>query len=366
MLQIIGSTQYGGVQTFVMNMFREIVKYGYVFDFYISDSNPGVFDTEIESLGGRIFHAEPIAYSNKLLQLIGSNRVMRSFFKQHPEYKVVHVHTNSAVDVLFLVAAKSADVPVRIIHSHSTNTKNIRTHEFFQPLISFFATEKLACSETAGIWMYGKRFDRKSIFSNAIDLYAFAFCEKTRNQYKRLLGIEGKTIIGHVGRFAEVKNHRFLLDIFKNYLLINPNSVLICVGSGEMLERTHDYASRLGIGESVLLLGDRNDVKQLLNVFDVFVLPSFHEGVPIVLIEAQANGIPIVVSDTVSIECSMSELTTFSDLDLGSDKWSKEICNSIDRFKDRDRRVYAKALQGGKYDIRKQIERLLFLYKKSE
>jgi len=362
-VHLIGATERGGAQTFIMNVFRLIDREKYSFDFYVARKAKGEYDDEIKRFGGRIIYCENVSAKSKVLQMIREYRRDKQFFRSHPEYRTIHVHTNSAVSVILLAAAKAAGVRKRIIHSHSTNTKNQSTHKLFRPFLPLFATDMVACGKEAGKWMYGHAFRKENIINNAIDVENFAFNETCRKDYRERFGLGDKTVIGHVGRFSAVKNHDFLLRVFMEYNRIDPDSVLVLVGSGELMPQIKDTAKEMGLADKVIFTRDREDVNRILNVFDVFVMPSHHEGIPIVLVEAQANGLPVIASDRISVECKATPLISFLPLERGPREWAMAIGEVIGK---EDKAVTGRdssaALKGGRYDMYEQLVRIENLY----
>lgn len=356
-LHMLGSTERGGAQTFVMNLFHAIDRNQFSFDFYIANNVPGAYDLEIERLGGKIYRNSSSKHGlNKYyVQYISQKR----FFEAHREYDTIHLHTNSSTSVLSLIAAKNAGVSQRIVHSHSTGTKKSITHFLFRWLLPLYATEMIACGIEAGRFLYGKRFNTNNVIPNAIDADRFTYSEDNRRHIREQVGINDEIVIGHIGRFVEVKNHRFIIDCFSEYKLMNPHSKLMLVGSGELMETIETYAAEKGVLSDVLFLGDREDVYALLSAMDILVLPSFHEGIPITLIEAQANGIPIFASSTVAYESKQTNCVEFLDLAIGANKWAEAINNRLTQ----NISTRINKIVGSTYDVKTQVKRISQLYR---
>ena len=350
---VMGKMVRGGVESVVMNYYRNIDRRKVQFDFFAdSDSvDPLPYKEEIESLGGRIYIVPPYQQINKYLP------ALTKLFKENG-YKIVHSHLNT-LSVFPLYAARRAGVPVRIAHNHSTaakgeTKKNIMKYAL-RPFAKVNATHYAACSRYAGEWLFGKKSMERgevTIFNNAIDLDKFRFDPAVRDEVRRELGIQNKFVVGHVGRFCFQKNHEFLIDIFAEVHKQNPNSVLLLVGDGEDIEKIKDKAKMLRGG--VIFLGNRSNVEQLYQAMDVFVLPSRVEGFGIVAIEAQASGLKVVASTAVPNVTNISNNMKFLNFTDGVNAWAKEILNTNKRI--------IKFTKTDDYDIFKQSKKLCLYY----
>ena len=313
----------GGAETLVMNIYRNIDRTKVQFDFLTSAS--GVFDDEIKSLGGRIYR---ISYITKSGPFKYSKSLFR-FFSEHKEYKIVHSHMDR-MSGLIMREAKRAGVPVRIAHSHSTRSEGGIVTKIIKRYYSTYldnATNFFACSESAARFMFGDK--KAKIIKNGIDYKKFVFNKKTRERIRKELGIEDAFVVGHVGRFFEPKNHIFLIKIFAEVHKNNPASVLVLVGSGSLEQNIRDEVTKMGLKDSVLFLGSRGDVNELLNAFDVFVFPSLFEGLGIVAIEAQASGLKCMLSDRVPKEVDITGNIEFVPLEKSLKEWAEIILNNI-------------------------------------
>ena len=302
-LQVVTYMGRGGIETMLMNYYRHMDRSKIQFDFLVHRDFRADYDDEIESLGGHIYRLPPMNPAS------GSYRkALRVFFENH-SYRVVHCHLNYMSGVI-LMAAKNAGVPVRIAHAHTANMnpgwKQV-VRQTARYLIPFTATAMLACSEKAGRAIYGNH--RFSLMPNAIDGQKYRFKQSVRLRKREELGLEDAFTVMHVGRFAYPKNHSFLLDVFEASLRIMPDARLVLVGDGEFRTEVEEKAARLP-ADSVLMLGVRSDIADLLQAADVFAFPSVFEGLPVTMIEAQAAGLPCVKSDTITDECVVTDLVT--------------------------------------------------------
>lgn len=322
-LQVIRAMNFGGAETFIMNVYRNIDRSKVQFDFLVSGE--GKYDEEIRKMGGKIYK---IPYITE----VGQNKYvkeLKQFFMTHPEYKIVHSHIDQVSGIIVQTANK-CKIPTIISHSHNTKNSNGFIgkiyKKYLQCKINKNANIKIACGYDAAKWLYKKEADKAIIINNGIDVDKFEFSEESREKIRNQLGIKSSTIvIGHVGRFAEQKNHKFLLDIFKEYNKKNEDSVLLLVGDGSLREKINDKINSLNIRDKVMLLGNRNDVNELYSAFDVLVFPSLYEGLSVCLIEAQCNGLDIIASDTIDKATNIAGKIIFKSLKDSPKEWSEKL-----------------------------------------
>lgn len=320
-LQVVTHMERGGLESMIMNYYRHIDREKVQFDFLVHRQERAAFDDEIESLGGRIYRLPRLVPWSKNY-LAALNR----FFDEHSEHKIVHVHQDCLSSVILKIAAQH-NVPVRVAHSHSANQdKNLKypIKLWYKRGIPKYATNLFACGKGAGDWMFGGA--SYQIINNAIDVVACAYNPTKRQEMRRQLGLENEFTIGHVGRFNQPKNHPFLLDIFAALLRKEPNAVLLLVGGGEGMSKMQEKAQELGIAKHVRFLGVRSDVADLMQAMDVFVFPSLYEGLPVTMVEAQAAGLPCIISDKVPPECILTEgLVDIMLLSASPEAWAAKI-----------------------------------------
>ena len=292
--QVIGMAVNGGVESCIMNYYRHIDKTKVQFDFLVESTSNIIDKEKIEAMGGKVIIIPPYT---KIFKYI---KELKRIFKEG-NYDIVHSNMN-ALSVFTLFTAWLAKIKVRIAHSHSTtNKKEWKKNlikNILRPFSKVFATDYFACSELAGRWLFGNRTFNKgkvTIINNAIEVDKFLFNEEVRNQMRKELNIEDKFVIGHVGRFVEQKNHTFLIDIFYEVQKERPNSILLLVGDGPLYNMIYQKVERLGILDKVIFAGVYNDVSKFYNAMDMFVFPSLYEGLGMVLVEAQINGLPCLV-----------------------------------------------------------------------
>lgn len=334
--QIMGKWVGGGVEAVVMNYYRHIDRTKVQFDFICDDDSTCIPKEEIEKLGGKVILIPPY----------------QKVFKYHKElkkvliegnYKIVHSHIN-ALSVFSLWAAKSAKVPVRIAHSHSTSNKKewkkTLLKNVLRPFSKVFATDYFCCSELAGRWLFGnKTYDKGKVYllNNAIDIDKFKYNEKIRKEKRKELNIKEKDlVIGHIGRFVKQKNHSFLIDVFNEVHKQNKNTILLLAGEGPLKEEIEAKVKDLGLEKNVQFLGQRNDTNELYQAMDVFLLPSLYEGLPVVGVEAQASGLLCALSSDMTKETKILDKTFFMSPNESALTWSDRILNEIKEFKRKD------------------------------
>jgi len=320
-LHIVTYMGRGGLETMIMNYYRHMDRSRVQFDFLVHRDFRADYDDEIEALGGRIYRiSRQNPWSRSYLGELDR------FFQGHPEYQIVHVHQDCLSSVA-LKAAKKNGVPVRIGHSHSSSQdKNLKypIKLFYKRFIPAYATLLFACGREAGEWMFdGAPF---RVLNNAIDTRAYTFDPDKRSWIRQTLGIGVDAfVVGHVGRFHAVKNHSFLLEVFRQLHHRNPNSVLLLVGDGDLREQMEKKAEAMGIFDAVVFTGIRSDVPDLMQAMDCFVFPSLYEGIGIVVLEAQAAGLTCVVSDSVPAECAKTHLVTRISLKESAEIWAERV-----------------------------------------
>ena len=323
--QIMGKWNGGGVEAVVMNYYRHIDRTQIQFDFLCDNDSTNIPYEEIESLGGKVILIPPYQ------KLHEYNKELYKVFKEN-NYKIVHSHINT-LSVFPLRMAKKTRVPVRIAHSHSTTNKkewkkNLLKN-ILRPFSKVYATNYMCCSELAGRWLFGdKTYDEGKVYllNNAIDVDKFKYDENIRKQKRKELGINDDTfVIGHIGRFVEQKNHRFLIDIFNEVHKERSNSLLLLIGQGPLMEEIREKVHSLNLNDSVIFLGQRNDTNELYQAMDVFVLPSLYEGLPVVGVEAQAAGLQCYFSDNMTVETKVLNSTVFISSKASCFDWKDQI-----------------------------------------
>lgn len=320
-LQVVNDMHRAGLETMLMNYYRNIDRSQIQFDFLTHRPEKSDYDDEIISMGGKMYYA-PRLYPQNYPKYF---KWMKNFFAEHPEYKIIHSHIDT-MSYLPLLAAKKAGVPIRIAHSHNTAVdKDFKyiLKMYFKMRINSVVTNRLACGEEAGKFLFGNRdFD---VIPNAVDAEKFYFNEEIRNKKREDLGLSNEFVVGHVGRISYQKNHKFLIKIFNALLKKEQNAILLLIGVGDKEQEVRSQVNDLGLQNKVKFLGNRSDVSELYQAMDVFVLPSLFEGIPVVGIEAQFADLPCIFSDKTPNEVKFNNKTKFIGLDKPPEVWVDEI-----------------------------------------
>lgn len=342
-LHIVTYMGRGGLETFLMNLYRAADREQIQFDFLVHREFQADYDDEIEALGGKIYRLprlNPFSPSY--------HRALNTFFREHPEYQIVHCHQD-CLSAIPLAAAKKAGVPVRIAHSHNASQdKNLKylLKLHYMKKIPDAATHFFACSKAAGEWMFPGQ--SVTLVNNGIETKRFVFSPKVREEVREELGFQDELVLGHVGRFSPQKNHEFLIDIFKEVHVRCPKAVLLLVGEGPLEAQIQKKTEDLGLTDAVRFLGLRTDVNRLYQAMDVFVMPSHYEGLGIVAIEAQTAGLRCVLSDTIPPECMITDYIAFISLHSSADIWAEQILLSMTG----ERRDWRGEVTAAGYDIK--------------
>lgn len=359
--QVMGKWVGGGVESVVMNYYKNIDRDKIQFDFICDDDSICIPKEEIEKLGGKVILIPPYQ------KLFKYHKELKRVLKEE-KYKIVHSHIN-ALSVFSLWAAKSAKVPIRIAHSHSTSNKKewkkTLLKNLLRPFSKVFATDYFCCSELAGRWLFGNKvYDEGKVYllNNAIDVKKFKYNEKKRKEKRNELNIKDNTlVIGHIGRFVKQKNHEFLIDIFNEIHKQNKNILLLLAGEGPLKEEVKEKVKELGLEKNVQFLGQRNDANELYQAFDAFVLPSLYEGLPVVGVEAQSSGLPCFLSTDMTKETKVLSTTKFIELSKSPKEWADIILKELNNFKRKDT---TKEITDNNFNIAKEALKLENIYYK--
>lgn len=342
-LQCVNNMHRAGLETMLMNYYRHINRDLVQFDFLTHRPERGDYDDEIEQLGGRVYYA-PRLYPQNYPAYFA---YMKRFFAEHPEYQIVHSHIDP-MSYLPLLAAKRAGVPIRIAHSHNTSIDRDFKYllkQYFRMRLPGVANRYLACGEEAGKFLFGSR--EIQVIPNAVDAGMFCYDPQIRQEMREQLGLRDAFVLGHVGRISYQKNHKQLVEIFHAVQKVHPDSKLLLVGVGEKEAEIRSQVSALGLDKKVLFLGKRSDVSKLYQAMDVFVLPSFFEGIPVVGIEAQFADLPCFFSDRVPQEVTFNKNTYFIPLSASAEHWADAILAK----KNTPRKAGREEIQDSRYDI---------------
>lgn len=338
-LHILHSMNRGGAENAIMNYYRHIDRSQIQFDFLLTAQEHTLFEDEIISLGGRIYKV-PLLTMAKPWQYIFA---VKRFFNSHREYRIVHSHTSSK-SVIPLGIAKLSGIPIRCSHSHNTKTEAgfkgwIRNA--LMPLLKIVATDELACGVDAAKWLYGETAYNNgeiTIFKNVIEAEKFRFNDRVRHEIRARYHIsDDEIVIGHTARFSAQKNHAFDIDILVALKKKHIKCRLMLLGDGELRNDIINKAIMRKVYDDIIFVGIVSNVYDYEQAFDYFILPSFNEGLPLSIIEAQVSGLPCITSKgLVSVECSVTDLVTYLPIDQGADIWANTVQEPT-TFKRKDR-----------------------------
>ncbi len=357
-LQVVTIMDLGGVENFLMNLYRNIDRSKIQFDFLMHREKEGIFDKEILELGGRIYRFKAIRPWRYIQYIEG----LKTFFRNHSEYLIIHSHINANSNFILKVA-KQKGVPIRIAHSHTA--ASVKSYKFLVNMLAKIvpkvATHRLACSQEAGDWLFGD--NDFQIFNNAIDTLKFQFNESVRQKLRHSLDIKNSDIVfGNIANFNPVKNHEFLLKVFGRYHYINPKSKLILIGEGELRQDIEKQIKQLGLVDSVILTGAIQNPQDYLSTMDIYLFTSLFEGLGISLIEAQCNGLPILMSDCLPQDAIVTDLIHQKSLLSSEEEWTEEISNVLESHKNNDRLVYREQVLVKGFDVVSNMKQIEDLY----
>lgn len=344
-LHVVPNMHRAGLETLIMNLYRNIDRTRVQFDFLVHYRERFDYDDEIESLGGRIYRFS-VREDNRVLQYL---RELDAFFRQHGEYKVVHGHMES-FGFMYSRAAKKHGAKTIIAHSHSAfvdPTLKGTIKRIMNIPWKWYADELFACSKKAGDFMFGKPL--YTVIHNGIECGKFVYNPEARQQYRKELNIENKAVIGHIGRFDPAKNHKFLIDVFAAFHARHPESVLLLAGDGPLRKSTQDKVGKMGLADSVRFLGIRQDAAALYQAMDLFVLPSLFEGLPVVGVECQTAGLPMLASTAVTEEVEITDLISRFPLSETAEKWADKMEDVLCQAQ--GRRDRSAEMENAGYDI---------------
>lgn len=347
------NTGFTGITSVIMNYVRKTYK-NINYDFVLCGRVEEKFKNELETLGTNVFIPpcsrvkNPLGYSSWLKKLMKKNK-----------YDVLHVHGNSGTMYFEINAAKQSKIPVRIAHSHSTSCKYMLAHKILKPLLNRELTDAIACSDLAGKWLFTRDY---TVLQNGIDVDKFTFSHTVRDEYRKKLGLEDKFVVGHIGYMDTEKNHMFLLRVFKQLVEKRPDARLLLIGDGRLRSEIEQYIAENGLTDFVQVLGKRTDVANLYQCMDVFVLPSLFEGLPVTLVEAQAAGLPCLLSDIITKQVDITKRLQYISVEEADVyRWVNAMLTLSETGKNRT--LYVDVLKRSEFNIENCVRNLLHIYK---
>jgi len=344
-----------GITSVILNYFRHITNNDRIhFDFLFPSMQLPEYEAELRQCGSNAFELNcriknPIKYISKLTKII-----------KNGGYDIVHAHGNSCTLAFELYAAKKAGVKVRIAHSHSTNCKNIKINKALRPWFDKLYTDGFACGEDAGKWLFPK--GNFIVVRNGVDLEKFLYNSSVRSKYREKYGLSDNIVIGHVGLFNEGKNHKYLIEIFRELYSQNNKYRLLLIGDGSLKPTIEVQVKKYSLTDAVIFAGLTEEVAQHLFAMDVFVMPSLYEGLPLSLIEAQAAGLSFVVADTVTKEVDITGQMKFISLNASPKEWADAIMSMQPINRENESRSIRKKIIDSGYDIRTESLKVKKIY----
>lgn len=373
-LQVLGSTGLGGTESRVMDIYRHLDRQEIQFDFLVTKGTKGYYDDKIKLLGGNIYYLPPFRVYNFLKYRCACKK----FFKIHQgEYAAVHGHMTSTAGI-YLPIAKKMGVPLTIAHARSAGVdpgiKGFLTHLLRKNLYKK-CDKMLACSNEAAQAVFGAKLitddngltkcvthgKEVTFMPNAIDTAAFVFDESIRDELRKKYNIEDKFVVGHVGSFRYAKNHDRILDIFaKAKEKSSRPMVLMLLGDGELKLAMQKKALHMGILDDVMFMGNVNPASSYYQAFDALLFPSHYEGMPGTVVEAQAAGLPCLISENITKQVKITELVTYMSLNCSTEEWADKLLNLGEREK------LPLLIEESLYDVNAQVKYYVDLYSNSE
>lgn len=382
-LQVLGGTNLGGAESRIMDIYRHMDRSRIQFDFLVTEGNSGYFTPEIESLGGHVYTIPRYRIYNHMQYVAG----VKAFFEQHHDYMAVHGHMTSTA-AIYLPIAKAAGIPLTIAHARSAGVdsgiKGKLTNILRKPLPQK-CDKMIACSDLAACAVFGENNYNDGlvkILPNAIDVSDYRFSGELRDEIRRQYGIEDRFVIGHVGRFHEAKNHKFLLDVWAEFLELRQDAVLMIVGDGGMRTQIEQWIDQLdeqrmaqgkaSVKDKIILTGNQNPVAPYYMAFDIFLFPSFYEGMPGTVVEAQASGLHSLIADTITRMVKVTDLVDFYSLRENAKAWAAKLysiagqlpTDSLTSERNYSNGAVTALLMDSDYNVEKQIEYYSDLYEK--
>ncbi|WP_026659665.1 glycosyltransferase family 1 protein [Butyrivibrio sp. AC2005] len=355
-LHSVSNMDRAGIETMLMNYYRHIDRNKVQFDFLCNKKKAGAYDSEVESLGGRIFRSPGL----NPIKIPVYMKYMKNLFKEHPEYTIVEAH-NGAFGVYALHGAKISGIPTRIFHAHGaaiTKDWKLPLKKICMMFLPINMTHHYTCGIAAAKCYFGNEIVEKGDYEfipNAIEVERFIFDKNIRDRIRKENGLEDKHVLGHVGRFMAQKNHAFILDVFAELVKKDDNAVLVLLGDGELMDTIKSKAAALGVDEKVIFVGNVGNANEWYQAFDSFILPSVWEGLPVVGVEAQASDLPCIFSDAITREIGFSDEAKFISTNASLDVWTNAIMQA---FKKTERIDKTDLIRNNNYDIKTEAIKL--------
>lgn len=353
-LHIVSVLRRGGVETMLMNFYRHIDRSQVQFDFIVHGTQEGEYEPIVRELGGHVFHVR-----TKSESFLGNLKDIRNVIREN-HYDIVEVHQD-AMSAFALRAAKQAGASVRIAHAHSTSMPPSRLGAIVYPFAlkrtTKYANVKFSCSQKSAEYLFNGDVSDTEYIYNGIDTDQFSYSEENREKQRHAYDLTG-FVLAQVGNFMHPKNQHFTLLVFQELLKIRPDAKLVFCGAGADMEKIRCETAEMGLDKSVVFAGSVDNIHQMLSAFDALIMPSFYEGFPVSLIEAQCAGLPCVVSDTITQETGITDLICYESLDSTPDVWAQKL----GRVEVKCRGAYAQKVRDAGFDVQAVAQRLQHRY----
>lgn len=367
-LHVLGGVGLGGAESRIMDLYRQMDRDEIQFDFLVHSRDPQgrrpeFYEEEIRELGGHIY----VLPKFRVYNYFAYRKAVRDFFRKHHEFRVVQGHMTSTAGIYLPIASKSG-VPLTVAHSRNAGVvkgpKGAATRFFRRNLVRK-ADRCFACSALAGEDVFGAKAmeqGRVKIIHNAIDAGRFTYDKRKRELIRAELGLKEELVLGHVGRFDWQKNHPYLIAVFDSLCKSGQDVALLLLGEGPHREEIREKCRQLGIGEKVRFLGNQKRPEDYYQAMDIFLLPSFYEGLPGVLVEAQAAGLRCFVSDTVTREAKITDLVTYLSIEQPAQVWADQIWKAACY----EREDTYQTVKNAGFDVRTQADGYRLFYQKGD
>lgn len=368
-LHIKGTLSSDGATVIEYNFAQQLNK-SVVFDWLLDAKAEKGWKEKYSALGSKVYHIKYKRTRGKVFNAIRKYKAYKRFFKRH-KYNTIHIDTDGFHRVVELFAAKRAGVPQRIVHSHNTTaevngllSKRKSLIRVGQWLYLHLATDYVACSEDAGNWLFGEKNKNKTIcLKNGIDIQKYKFDPEKRERVRAQLGVDGCTVYGHVGRFEAQKNHKFLISVFKSIYENNKDSRLLLIGDGSLKNEVEKIVQTEQLEQAVIFLGNVDNVDHYYNAMDLFLFPSAFEGLGIVAIEAQCNGLPVIMSEGIPKLAKITQECVYLPVEKGADVWA-QTAEKAAAYDPKERESKYKQIESAQFDIQTSAKKLSEIYLK--
>lgn len=363
LLCIVNSIDAGGAETFLMKIYRILDKTEYQMDFYCMSIGEGFYEKEILALGGKVYHSMP-KIKNFLKSFVSLKNVVK--YNNYTAVMRISQHSLATLDLLAAKLGGAKTLVQRSSNSYSHSKASRTLHVIFKWLPIHIPTIRIAPSTEAAVYTFGRNCicnGKVNLIKNAIPVEDFLFSQVKRSKTRKFYNIDDKLVIGHIGRFNGQKNHKFLIDIFSEIVKLHTNSILILVGKGELENEVKSKVRTFDLSDKVIFTGVRSDVQDILMAMDVFVFPSYYEGMPNTVIEAQATGLPCIISDTITKEAQITDLVKYLSLNTSPSQWAETILNSYNygRGQEEQKEYIKQNYKKSGYDVKTESENLMKL-----